>query len=71
MADYNGKSLADYDLWALGMLLHSFKEQLQKREEAAKHPKFAKMNITLPSPNPKFLELLNEVELEIRKKQNA
>lgn len=69
MTVYAGKDLTDYDLWALGMLLQTFKNAEKKREEASKHPKFNKLK--LPPINPTFLELKNEVEKEIRKKQGA
>ena len=70
---HNGKSLSDMDLWALGQLLDWITDQEDRRKEAAKHKKFndPKTKLTLPPPNPKFIELKNAVEAEIRKKQNV
>lgn len=65
--------LSGHNLWALGQLLASLKAQEAKREEAAKHKKFndSKNKLVLPPANPKFLEFKNQVELEIRKRQNV
>jgi hypothetical protein len=64
---YKDKELADYDLWELGAIEKFLNDAMAAREEAAKHAKFEKMEF--PPPNPKFLELKNAVELEIKNKQ--
>lgn len=66
---YQGKDLSSLSLWDLGKIETSLKEALAKREEASKHPKFEKMKF--PPPNPNFLNLMQAVEEEIRKKQNV
>ena len=66
---YQGKPLADMDLWALGLLLDSLNKQELKRDEAREKLKARK--IKLPLPNIEFVKLKNEVELAIRKKQNV
>jgi len=66
-ASYGGKLVSEMTLWELGDLEKIINTSLAKREEAAKHPKFGTME--LPPPNPKFLELKNAVELEIKNKQ--
>jgi hypothetical protein len=68
---YQGKTLALMDLWALGLLLDYLTDQEDRRTAATKHEKFnnPKTKLKLPPPNPKFIELKNAVEAEIRKKQ--
>lgn len=70
---YNGKPLSSMDLWALGALLDYLTDQEDRRALARKHKKFndPKTKLTLPPPNPKFIELKNAVETEIRKRQNV
>lgn len=67
--NYLGKPISDYDLWALGEILMSFKSAEDKRKAASKHEKFKKMEF--PPINPEFLKLKSAIELEIRKKQNG
>lgn len=67
---YNGKPLSSMDLWALGALLDHLTDQEDRRMEASKNKKFNK-KMPFPPPNPKFIELKNAVEAEIRKKQNV
>jgi len=64
---YGGKLISAMSLWELGDVEKILNKSLADREEAAKHPKFGTME--LPPPNPKFLELKNAVELEIKNKQ--
>lgn len=70
---YNGAKLSSMNLWALGKLLDWLTDQEDRRKEASKHKKFndPKTKLTLPTPNPKFIELKNAVETEIRKRQNV
>lgn len=75
---YNGKPLADYSLWDLGLILKNLREAEAKREEASKHPKFnvdrtikgeVVKKLIMPPTNPNFLKLKDAIEAEIRKKQ--
>ena len=66
---HQGKPLADLDLWALGLLLTNLQSQEDKREGAREKLKARK--IKLPPIGTEFIKLKNEVELEIRKKQNV
>ncbi len=70
---YNGVALSSMELWALGALLDHLTNQEDRRAEASKHKKFndRQTKLKLPPPNPKFIELKNAVEAEIRKKQNV
>lgn len=69
---YCGKALSDYSLWELFGIQSSLNIAERKREEAAKHPKFDKSHKKyigeFPPPNPEFLKLKNEIELEIKKR---
>lgn len=71
--NYNGAPLVTLNLWDLGQIEKSLEEAETKREEAAKHHKFDKVNnkkaITLPPINPNFLNLKDAVKAEIRKRQ--
>jgi hypothetical protein len=67
--EYNHKPLSAYNLWALMSIKKSLDDALLRREEASRHPKFAKMS--LPPPNPEFVKLKNAIEEEIRKQQNV
>lgn len=68
---YRGQPLSSYKLWDLGLIEKSLKEAEAVREEAAKHPKFTKMKITLPPPNVEFLKLKDAIETEIKNRQKV
>lgn len=72
---YGGKELSEYSLWELGIIERDIKTSLAKREEASRHKKFDKLNnkqaMEFPPINPEFLKLKDEVEVEIRKRQNV
>ena len=77
MSDYKylDKFLAQYSLQELQTILNSLDAAEARREEASKHPKFTtgingKQAMEFPPPNPEFLKLKNEIELEI-KSRNA
>ena len=42
-------------------------QQLVKRNEARLHEKFKKM--PFPPPNPAFIEMMNSIELELKKRK--
>ena len=62
--EYLGRAITHYSLQELQTVLASLNASIARREEAAKHDKFKKMEF--PPPNPAFLELKNEIELEIK-----
>lgn len=72
---YGGKEISEYDLWELGDIEKTFKDAMNRRDAASKHEKFDKTKnknaMEFPPINPEFLKLKDEVEKEIRKKQNA
>lgn len=67
--EYKGKSLTDYTLWELGEIAVTLTEAEDRRIAASTNTKFEKMEF--PPINPNFVKLKNQVQLEIRKKQNA
>lgn len=68
---YRGQPLSTYSLWDLGLVEKTIKDTIAKREEAAKHPRLAKINIKLPSPNVEFLKLKDAIETEIKNRQKV
>jgi len=66
---YCGKALSEYSLWDLQGIKTSLEAAETKRNEAASHEKFNKMEF--PPPNPNFLILKSKIEEEIASRKNA
>jgi hypothetical protein len=68
---YLGRAISQYSLQELQTVLNSLNAALARREAASKHEKFTtgsngKQAMEFPPPNPEFLKLKNEIELEIK-----
>lgn len=62
--NYLGKPLKDYFTSQLRSILSGLQAAENKRNAAASHEKFKKMEF--PSPNPEFLNLKAEIEKELK-----
>ncbi len=67
----NGKKASDLDDWALLEAFNHCGQILAKRNEASRHPKFTDgpKPMPFPPPNPKFIEIMNDIESELRKRK--
>ena len=63
----NGKKASDLDDWALLEAFNHCGQILKERDEARKHDKFKKMEF--PPPNTAFIEMMNSIELELKKRK--
>lgn len=66
---YQGKPLSKYSTDQLKNILAGLLLSISKRNEAASHEKFKKMEF--PSLNPEFLNLKVEIEKELESRKNA
>ena len=60
------KKPSELDDWTLLAVHDQCGQQLVKRNEARLHEKFKKM--PFPPPNPAFIEMINSIELELKKR---
>ncbi len=68
---YGDKNIADLDDWSLTAAHHNCGQAQKLRDKAKEHPKFNDENkkMEFPPINPKFNEMKNEIENEMRKRK--
>ena len=67
----NNKKPSDLDDWTLIAAWDNCGQVLKQRAEASKHPKFnnGPKRMEFPPPNPAFIEMMNEIEKEMKKRK--
>ena len=61
------KKPSELDDWTLLAVHDQCGQLIAKRNEAKSHEKFKKMSI--PPPNPAFIEMMNSIEDELKKRK--
>lgn len=68
---FGNKEISDLDDWSLIEANIQCGQTMAKRAEASKHEKFndGPKRMEFPPPNPAFIQMMNEIETEMKKRK--